>query len=173
LSNGTRRNDIGVSQLEQCPGLSSTERGRQRLNINVQSAINTTMGMQKVQIPTMARHLPVNGQRTVAKQSSSTKIAHIADFAHSNWHMFHLVLPDNIVRAAFMRQMLDQNIGLGYHYAAIHLFTMYRKRGFKIGMFPVADRVCRQIVTLPLFPFMTESDVERVVAAAKAILGSR
>jgi dTDP-4-amino-4,6-dideoxygalactose transaminase len=68
--------------------------------------------------------------------------------------------------------MLDQNIGLGYHYAAIHLFTMYRKRGFKIGMFSVAERICRQIVTLPLFPSMNECDVERVVAATKAILGS-
>src|ERR1700730_3225351 len=97
----------------------------------------------------------------------------IADFQHRNSHMFHVVLPDHIVRAAFMQQMLDQNIGLGYHYAAIHLFTMYRKRGFKEGMFPVAERVCRQIVTLPLFPSMTESDVERVVAAAKAILGAR
>jgi dTDP-4-amino-4,6-dideoxygalactose transaminase len=96
----------------------------------------------------------------------------VADFQQSNWHMFHLVLPDRIVRAEFMQRMLDQNIGLGYHYAAIHLFTMYRKRGFKIGMFPVAERVCRQIVTLPLFPSMNESDVERVVAATKAILSS-
>jgi dTDP-4-amino-4,6-dideoxygalactose transaminase len=50
---------------------------------------------------------------------------------------------------------------------------MYRQRGFKAGMFPVAERVCRQIVTLPLFPSMNESDVERVVAATKAILRSR
>jgi dTDP-4-amino-4,6-dideoxygalactose transaminase len=94
----------------------------------------------------------------------------IADYAQSNWHMFHLVLPDRITRPAFMQQMLDQNIGLGFHYAAIHLFTMYRKRGFKEGMFPVAERICRQIVTLPLFPSMNESDVERVVSAAKSIL---
>jgi dTDP-4-amino-4,6-dideoxygalactose transaminase len=97
----------------------------------------------------------------------------IADFRHSNWHMFHLVLPDHITRAAFMQQMLDRNIGLGYHYAAVHLFTLYRRRGFKIGMLPVAERVCRQIVTLPLFPSMHESDVERVVAATKSLLGSR
>jgi dTDP-4-amino-4,6-dideoxygalactose transaminase len=97
----------------------------------------------------------------------------VADFQNSNWHMFHLVLPDRITRAAFMQSMLDQNIGLGYHYAAIHLFTLYRKRGFKEGMFPVAERICRQIVTLPLFPSMTESDVERVVVATKAILGTR
>src|SRR5580698_4872229 len=36
----------------------------------------------------------------------------IADFQHSNWHMFHLVLPDHILRATFMQQMLDKNIGL-------------------------------------------------------------
>ena len=96
----------------------------------------------------------------------------IADFEQSNWHMFHLVLPDRITRASFMQQMLDLNIGIGFHYAAIHLFTLYRKRGFNEGMFPVAERVCRQIVTLPLFPSMADSDVERVVSAVKSILRS-
>jgi dTDP-4-amino-4,6-dideoxygalactose transaminase len=94
----------------------------------------------------------------------------IADFAQCNWHMFHLVLPARISRAEFMQRMLDLNIGVGFHYAAIHLFTLYRRRGFKEGMFPVAERVCRQIVTLPLFPAMNNSDVERVVRAVKSIL---
>jgi dTDP-4-amino-4,6-dideoxygalactose transaminase len=96
----------------------------------------------------------------------------IADFAQCNWHMFHLVLPDRMSRAEFMQRMLDVNIGVGFHYAAIHLFTLYRRRGFKKGMFPVAERVCRQIVTLPLFPAMHDSDVERVVGAVKSILRS-
>jgi dTDP-4-amino-4,6-dideoxygalactose transaminase len=96
----------------------------------------------------------------------------IADFDQSNWHMFHLVLPDRIKRAVFMQRMLDLKIGVGFHYAAIHLFTLYRQRGFKEGMFPVAERVCRQIVTLPLFPSMTEADVERVASAVKSILHS-
>jgi dTDP-4-amino-4,6-dideoxygalactose transaminase len=96
----------------------------------------------------------------------------VADFAQSNWHMFHIVLPDRISRPVFMQRMLDVNIGVGFHYAAIHLFTLYRKRGFRDGMFPVAERVCRQIVTLPLFPAMEDKDVERVVAAVKSILDS-
>jgi dTDP-4-amino-4,6-dideoxygalactose transaminase len=96
----------------------------------------------------------------------------VADFEQSNWHMFHIVLPDHITRAAFMQRMLDLQIGLGFHYAAIHLFTLYRKRGFKKGMFPVAERIGRQIVTLPLFPAMVNSDVERVVAAVKSIFNS-
>lgn len=94
----------------------------------------------------------------------------VADFEQSNWHMFHIVLPERITRATFMQKMLDLNIGLGFHYAAIHLFSLYRKRGFKEGMFPVAERVCRQIVTLPLFPAMSAADVERVVAATRASL---
>jgi dTDP-4-amino-4,6-dideoxygalactose transaminase len=94
----------------------------------------------------------------------------VGEFEHSNWHMFHLVLPDRISRATFMQRMLDLNIGIGFHYAAIHLFTLYRARGFREGMFPVAERVCRQIVTLPLFPSMTESDLDRVVTAVKTVL---
>ncbi|MCH8618595.1 DegT/DnrJ/EryC1/StrS aminotransferase family protein [Undibacterium sp. TS12] len=94
----------------------------------------------------------------------------VADFENSNWHMFHLVLPESINRAHFMQQMLDRQIGLGYHYRAIHLFSLYRARGFTDGMFPIAERVGKQIVTLPLFPAMNTEDVERVVSAVKSCL---
>jgi dTDP-4-amino-4,6-dideoxygalactose transaminase len=94
----------------------------------------------------------------------------VADFENSNWHMFHIVLPERINRAEFMQKMLDVKIGLGYHYRPIHLFTLYRQRGFTDGMFPVAERVGKQIVTLPLFPAMTEADAERVVSAVKSCL---
>lgn len=96
----------------------------------------------------------------------------VADFENSNWHMFHLVLPERVERAQFMQNMLDRGIGLGYHYRAIHLFTLYRQRGFTDGMFPVAERIGKQIVTLPLFPSMTENDVERVVTEVKSCLSS-
>lgn len=94
----------------------------------------------------------------------------LADFAHSNWHMFHLVLPERITRAEFMQKMLDDGIGLGYHYRAIHLFSLYRARGFTEGMFPIAERIGKQIVTLPLFPKMNNADVERVVTTVKTHL---
>ncbi len=94
----------------------------------------------------------------------------VADFTHSNWHMFHLVLPPQVERAAFMQAMLDRKIGLGYHYRAIHLFTYYRERGFTDGMFPIAEHIGKQIVTLPLFPSMTAADVTRVVSEVKSCL---
>lgn len=94
----------------------------------------------------------------------------VADFEHGNWHMFHLLLPQRIKRSVFMEKMMEKKIGIGYHYAPIHLFTLYRKLGFKEGMFPIAEYVGKQIVTLPLFNTMTESDVERVVDAVKSLL---
>ena len=94
----------------------------------------------------------------------------VADFENSNWHMFHIVLPERVNRGEFMQQMMDVGIGLGYHYRAIHLFSYYRARGFTDGMFPIAERVGKQIVTLPLFPSMTQADVERVVSAVKSCL---
>jgi len=88
------------------------------------------------------------------------------DFENSNWHMFQLVLPEHgITRAAFITAMKTRNIGIGVHYPPIHLFSLYRALGFKPGDFPIAERIGRSIVTLPLFPAMQDADVERVVHA--------
>ncbi|WP_095145921.1 MULTISPECIES: DegT/DnrJ/EryC1/StrS aminotransferase family protein [unclassified Pseudomonas] len=97
-----------------------------------------------------------------------------ADFTQSNWHLFQLVLPERKdgkpARATFMEQMQALGIGIGYHYPPIHLLSLYRERGFKEGMFPVAERVGRLIVSLPMFSTMSNDDVERSVAAVKAVL---
>ncbi|CAD5203140.1 DegT/DnrJ/EryC1/StrS family aminotransferase [Pseudomonas sp. FEN] len=98
----------------------------------------------------------------------------VKDFTNSNWHMFQLVLPERQdgqpARATFMEEMKQRGIGIGYHYPAIHLLSLYRERGFKAGMFPIAERVGRLIVSLPMFNVMTKADVERSVAAVKAVL---
>jgi len=97
----------------------------------------------------------------------------LQDFDHSNWHMFQIVLPADIERGAFIQQMHAAGIGVGVHYPAIHLLTLYRQMGFKPGDFPIAERIGRGIATLPLFPAMREQDVERVceqVARTLAVL---
>jgi dTDP-4-amino-4,6-dideoxygalactose transaminase len=97
----------------------------------------------------------------------------IQAFGTSNWHLFQIILPDNGpgTRADFMTRMQkEHNVGTGYHYAPIHLFTLYRERGFKEGMFPVAEKIGRLTVTLPMFNAMTIADVERAVAAVKSVL---
>ena len=96
-----------------------------------------------------------------------------ADFTQSNWHMFQIVLPEarlNVPRATIMGELHAAGIGTGVHYPAIHLFAVYRRLGWKEGDLPLAEQVCRNILTLPLFPAMTEADVARVAAELHRIL---
>ncbi len=87
-----------------------------------------------------------------------------SDEWHS-WHVFTPLLPLpklNLTRAQFVRAMHEREIGVGVHYPAIHLFGYYRGLGHREGDFPNAERVGRETVTLPLFPAMSEEDVDRV-----------
>ncbi len=95
------------------------------------------------------------------------------DEGHS-WHIFAPLLPLErlrITRRAFIEAMAERGIGVGVHYPAIHTMTAYRKLGYREGQFPNAERIGRETVTLPLFPAMELSDVDRVVEAANDILG--
>jgi dTDP-4-amino-4,6-dideoxygalactose transaminase len=90
------------------------------------------------------------------------------NFTDSNWHMFQIALPLDklkLTRAEFMEQMKERGIGAGVHYPALHLFSLYRARGFREGMFPHAEALGASTVTLPLFTLMTEDDVRRAVDA--------
>ena len=85
--------------------------------------------------------------------------------ATTNWHMFQVLLPTDRLaggRAAVMQALRDAGIGTGVHYPAVHLFTYYRQLGWRDGTLPQAERIGRSILTLPLFPAMRSSDVERV-----------
>ncbi|MBE0621876.1 MAG: DegT/DnrJ/EryC1/StrS aminotransferase family protein [Burkholderiales bacterium] len=97
----------------------------------------------------------------------------LADFSNCNWHMFQVLLPlerMRIDRGAFIQAMHQRGIGVGVHYPAMHLFGLYRRLGYNQGDFPQAERIGRTTLTLPLFPAMTDADVDRVCTAVAEII---
>jgi dTDP-4-amino-4,6-dideoxygalactose transaminase len=96
----------------------------------------------------------------------------LADFENSNWHMFQVLLPAGADRGRVIAAMKDRGIGVGVHYPPLHLFSLYRKLGFKGGDFPIAEHIGATTLTLPLFPSMQDSDVGRVCAALADSLAS-
>lgn len=96
----------------------------------------------------------------------------LPDFEHGNWHMFQPLLPaqGSVTRGAFIDAMRTEGFGVGVHYPAMHLFTLFRKMGFEEGDFPVAEDVGSRTVTLPLFPAMRDEDVRRVCDAVAKII---
>lgn len=85
----------------------------------------------------------------------------------TNWHMFQVVLPEskNLTRAKVMERMKEAGIGCGLHYPIISGFKLYQELGYKTSDTPIAERIGKTILTLPLFPKMERTDVERVAKA--------
>lgn len=68
------------------------------------------------------------------------------------------------------RRLRAAGIGANVHYAPVHLFSFYRARfGYGPGLCPVAERMAGSILTLPLFPAMTDGEILRVIDAVKGL----
>jgi len=67
-------------------------------------------------------------------------------------------------RDRLMRFLEGEGIGTGIHYIPCHLFSFYGRNRAKL---PVAEKIYEQILTLPLYPDMSDEDVERVISAVK------
>lgn len=90
-----------------------------------------------------------------------------------SWHIFTPFVDvdrTGFSRDGFMARMKERNIGTALHYQALHLFTCYSKMtGKGRGDFPEAEYVSDRIVSLPLFPAMTDEDASDVVSAIREV----
>ena len=89
------------------------------------------------------------------------------------WHLFAPLLDPaaaKMDRERFMAEMKARNIGTAVHYRAAHLYPYYRDRyGYRPGDFPHAETISERIVSLPLFPTMSDADQDRVIGAMSDI----
>jgi dTDP-4-amino-4,6-dideoxygalactose transaminase len=71
-----------------------------------------------------------------------------------------------IDRARFIEELRERNIGTSVHFIPVHLHTYYRKKyGFKPEDFPVAYREYQRLISLPIYPGMTDQDADDVIEA--------
>jgi dTDP-4-amino-4,6-dideoxygalactose transaminase len=90
----------------------------------------------------------------------------------SNWHLYVIRLRDTtLARDDLVTALKARGIGTSVHYYPVHYHPYYREHfGFQQGDYPVCEAEFERILSLPLFPQMTEADVERVVEAVKTCL---
>lgn len=90
-----------------------------------------------------------------------------ADVQHA-WHLYVIRLNSErsgIGRDELIEQLGKELIGCSVHFIPLHLHPYYRDTwGYTSEQFPVATAAYRQIVSLPLYPKMTESDIQRVIS---------
>ncbi len=81
----------------------------------------------------------------------------------SSYHLFVIRVPE---RDRVLRMLHDRGIGAGVHYPVpLHLQPAYRHLGYKPGDFPEAERAAAEVLSLPIYPEMTDEQQDRVVEA--------
>jgi len=86
-------------------------------------------------------------------------------YAHRHaWHLFTILVPK---RDEFMAKLKDENIGSGLHFEAMHRLSLYGTPKLSL---PETEYVCDRILSLPLFPDMTDQDAADVIAAVRRLL---
>ncbi|WP_144550630.1 UDP-4-amino-4,6-dideoxy-N-acetyl-beta-L-altrosamine transaminase [Bacillus sp. X1(2014)] len=93
--------------------------------------------------------------------------------AESSWHLYIIRLNQDLLKAKrkeIVEHLLSMNIGVNVHYIPIYLLPYYQQLEFQKGLCPQAEKLYEEIITLPLFPKMSELDVSDVIQAVKKIV---
>ncbi|MFN2427480.1 MAG: DegT/DnrJ/EryC1/StrS family aminotransferase [Candidatus Binatia bacterium] len=81
-------------------------------------------------------------------------------------HVFHLYVVRSERRDELRAHLEREGIQAGIHYPVpVHLQGAYAGLGHRAGAFPVAERLAAQVLSLPMFPELTEGQIERVCGA--------
>ena len=68
-------------------------------------------------------------------------------------------------------ELNERNVGTSVHFIPVHLMSAYRNRfGYHEGDFPNAERFFERIISLPLYPTMTEEQTQYVIDAIADII---
>jgi len=90
------------------------------------------------------------------------------------WHiyMFQLNLERiKVGRREIFESLRAENIGVNVHYIPVHLQPYYQKRfGYHLGDFPRAENYYSRAITLPIFPKMSDKDIDDVIKAVKKVI---
>ena len=87
----------------------------------------------------------------------------------SSYHIFPILLPETVERFPFIDKMRAAAVQTSIHYPAIHTFSYYRQRYPGLSL-PLTERISLREVTLPIYPGMTDEQVQYVITTVQSSL---
>ena len=92
---------------------------------------------------------------------------HICGKVHA-WHLYVIrIIPKmwKITRNDLIKKINEKGVGTSVHYIPIHMHSYYvKKYKLKPSDFPIAEELSKTVITLPLFPKMTDAQVEYIIS---------
>ena len=99
---------------------------------------------------------------------------HVVAGVRPAWHLYPLRLrleALSVDRDRFIEELERRNIGVSVHFIPLHLLEHFQRRfGLGPGDFPVAESAFARVMSLPLYPSMSDGDVGDVISAVRRIV---
>jgi len=92
---------------------------------------------------------------------------------NSSWHLYSLSLELEKLKGSrreIFNALRAENIGVHVHYIPVYLHPYYQELGYKKGLCPIAEKWYEAALTIPIFPKMTNEDVESVVEGTRKVI---
>lgn len=135
-------------------------------------------GLQAAMLRIKLRHLDAwnRRRREVAARFDAgladldwVRPAKVLPHNRSSYHLYVIHVPDRDALGAHLNQ---RNVGNMYHYPMpLHLQKAYAKHGYREGDFPVSEKLCRELISLPMHSQLTDEHVSAVIEAVRAFGG--
>ncbi|WP_406542091.1 UDP-4-amino-4,6-dideoxy-N-acetyl-beta-L-altrosamine transaminase [Clostridium ljungdahlii] len=96
-----------------------------------------------------------------------------AEFSNSGWHLYVIKLnleKLTCTRKEIFEALQAENIGVNVHYLPVYLHPYYQKLGYQKGLCKNAEELYERMITIPLFPKMTDEDVSDVIDGVKKVI---
>lgn len=102
-------------------------------------------------------------------------VAHISTPVKKRDHIYaQYIIKVDKNRDGFAKELLAQGIGVGLHYVPLHLLSYYRKKyNYRITDFPTALWAYSQVLSLPIYPALSEAEIEHICKVITRIASAR
>jgi dTDP-4-amino-4,6-dideoxygalactose transaminase len=137
-------------------------------------------GFQGAILSVKLKHLPAwnEARRRNAKRYDemlgNTNGVVIPQESAQNKHVYHIYAIRVQNRDALIKALAEKDIHCGIHYPiSLHLQEAYRGLGYKRGSFPVSEKVQAEFVSLPMFPELTNAQIEFAANETRRLIGPK
>lgn len=122
--------------------------------------------LKKVDAFTAARQKNAAALNQGLKDTPDIVIPTVADDRTHVYHQYTIRLTGGQDRAALIDFLRSKDVGCGVYYPkGLHTYPHIAKLGYNQGDFPIAEQVASTVLSLPVHPGVTESDVQTITAA--------
>ena len=150
--------------------------GQEEKYVHVEQGINSRLdSVQAAVLGVKLRYLARwNAARAAHAEYYAELLAGIGDLvirqpAPDSTHIYHLFIVETARRDALRRHLTAAGIDTNIHYPIpIHLQQAYSELGYRAGDFPVAEKLARHALSLPMYPELTRGQIQRIAHELRA-----